>query len=99
MQMEKASLESGSSFSSLIDTQNPTMLGSQKRARQYIVLTDAVSWSLTNSNANAPGSTSTIQISNKGILDLKNSYIDFKVAITAGSKLISPISLWEVLSW
>jgi hypothetical protein len=41
MQMERAQLESGSTFSSLIETQNPTMLGSQKRARQYVVLSDA----------------------------------------------------------
>jgi hypothetical protein len=74
------------------------MLGSQKRSRQYIVLSDTTSWSLAAA-ANVPGATSTIQISNKGILDLKNSYIDFKITMAANSALISPVSLWEVLSW
>ena len=53
------------------------MLGQQKRAREYIILSDPVSWSLNNLAESLPGSTSTINISNKGILDLKRSYIEF----------------------
>lgn len=98
-QMQKSSsLESGSSLARLIDSQNPEMLGSQKRAREYVVLSDAVSWSIANSNANAPGSTSTINISNKGILDFKNSYIEFTVALT-NARVFNPVSFWEVISF
>lgn len=74
------------------------MLGSQKRANEFVVLSDPISWTINNQANNAPGSTSTIFVSNKGILDLKKSYVEFTVVFT-NSKIISPISLWEVISW
>jgi hypothetical protein len=54
---------------------------------------------LNNSGANQPLSTSTIMITNKGILDLKKSYIEFTVAFANNSTIISPVSFWEVTSW
>lgn len=63
------------SLTRLIDTQRPEMQGSQKRAMERVILSDPVSWSLNNQAANAPGSVSTINISNKGILDLTKSYL------------------------
>lgn len=63
-----------------------------------MVLSDPISWTLNNSAANLPLSTSTIMISNKGILDLKRSFIEFTVTLT-NCEIISPVSLWEVTSW
>jgi hypothetical protein len=71
LQMQQRGQNEGYSLSRLIDTQRPDMQGSQKRAREVICLSDAVSWSINNSAANVPGSSSSINVSNKGIIDLR----------------------------
>ena len=96
-QMFAGEQESGGSYRSPIDALLPESLGAQKRSRQYIFLNDNTSWSAC-AGTNLPASTSTIQISNRGIMDLKNSYIEFKFNADKCS-LPQPLAIWECLHW
>lgn len=58
MMMQRGGNESGKAFTSPLDTLNPDMLGTHRRAREVVVLADPVSWSINNAPVNAPGSTS-----------------------------------------
>lgn len=77
---------------------NPDMTGNHRRAREVIVLADPVSWSINNAAVNAPGTTSQINISNKGVLDLRKSYLEFVVSDLGASTLFYP-NIFELVSY
>ena len=78
---------------------NPDMMGNHRRARETVILADPVSWSINNVAENAPGSTSQINISNKGVLDLRKSYLEFIVdGLGKDNRLFYP-NVFEVVSF
>ena len=73
-------------------------MGNHRRARETVVLADPVSWSINNAAVNQPGSTSQINISNKGVLDLRKSYLEFIVDGLGDNRLFYP-NVFEVVSF
>ena len=62
-------------YSNPVEALGPEYRGNHKHAIQRLVLSDTLSWSL-NSQENLPaGSTTTIQLAQKGLIDLRRSYV------------------------
>ena len=98
MMMQRGGQESGKAYRSPMDALNPEMMGNHRRARETVVLADPVSWSINNAAVNHPGSTSQINISNKGVLDLRKSYLEFIVDGLGENRIFYP-NIFEVVSF